>query len=114
MIIILNKGFLEINTTHKGKFTYYDYTTNIKVYKDLFKDVTYIPITEKNYILPQKLISNEEYYKICEDKVLLDKTKYKRNKNHKISVVIPYYNRGNQSIIIYTKSVFERYRNHNC
>ena len=101
----LNKGFLEVNTTHKGKFTYYDYTTNIKVYKDLFKDVTYIPITEKNYLLPQKLISNEEYYKICEDKVLLDKTKYKRNKNPKISVVIPYYNRGNQSIIMTLRSI---------
>ena len=31
----LNKGFLDINTTHKGKFTYYDYASNIKVYKDL-------------------------------------------------------------------------------
>jgi TM2 domain-containing membrane protein YozV len=27
----LNKGFLEINSTHKGKFTYYDYASNIKI-----------------------------------------------------------------------------------
>jgi hypothetical protein len=31
----LNKGFLEINKTHKGKFTFYDYASNIKIYKDL-------------------------------------------------------------------------------
>ena len=101
----LNKGFLEVNTTHKRKFTHYDYASNIKVYKDLFKDITYVPITEQNYILPQKLISNEEYCKLCEDGVLLDKTKYKRNKNPKISVVIPYYNQGNLSIIMTLRSI---------
>ena len=101
----LNKGFLEINTTHKGKFTYYNYVSNIKVYKDLFKDKSLTPITEKNYLIPQKLISNEEYCQICEDGILLDKTKYRRNKNPKISVVIPYYNRGNLSITMTLRSI---------
>jgi len=48
----LNKGFLEINKTHKGKFTYYDYASNIKIYKDLYKDISYTPITNSNSILP--------------------------------------------------------------
>ena len=37
--LTINKGFLEVNTTHKGKFTHYDYASNIKIYKDLFKDI---------------------------------------------------------------------------
>ena len=49
----LNKGFLEINTTHKGKFAYYDYNSNIKIYKDLYKDISYTPITNSNFILNQ-------------------------------------------------------------
>jgi glycosyltransferase involved in cell wall biosynthesis len=88
---ILNKGFLDINTTHKGKFTYYDYASNIKIYKDLYKDISYIPITNSNYILQSNQISNNNFSKLCEEGVLLDKTKYKRNKKPKISVVIPYY-----------------------
>ena len=88
---ILNKGFLEINTTHKGKFTYYDYTSNIKIYKDLYKDISYTPITNSNFILQSNQISKEEFSKLCEEGELLDKTKYRRNSNPKISVVIPYY-----------------------
>jgi len=87
----LNKGFLEIKTTHKGKFTYYDYTSNIKIYKDLYKDISYIPITNSNFILKSNQISKKKFSKLCEEGVLLDKTKYKRNKNPKISIVIPYY-----------------------
>ena len=87
----LNKGFLEINTTHKGKFTYYDYSSNINIYKDLYKDISYTPITNNNSILHSNQISKEDFSKLCEEGVLLDKTKYKRNKNPKISVVIPYF-----------------------
>ena len=36
-----NKGFLNIKTYHKGKYTKYNYTDNIKVYKDLYKDIEY-------------------------------------------------------------------------
>ena len=87
----LNKGFLKINTIHKGKFTYYNYTSNIKIYKDLYKDISYTTITNSNSILQSNQISKEEFSKICEEGILLDKTKYKRNSNPKISVVIPYY-----------------------
>jgi len=87
----LNKGFLKINTTHKGKFTYYDYTSNIKIYKDLYKDISYTPINNSNSILQSNQISKEEFSKLCVKGVLLDKTKYKRNSHPKISVVIPYY-----------------------
>ena len=87
----LNKGFLEINTTHKGKFTYYDFSSNIKVYKDLYKDISYTPINNSNYILQSSQISKEEFSELCEKGVLLDKTKYKRNNIPKISVVIPYF-----------------------
>ena len=54
----LNKGFLKIDTTHKGKFTYYDYASNIKKYKDLYKEISYTPITNKNFIL-----QSEQYKK---------------------------------------------------
>ena len=87
----LNKGFLEINTTHKGKFTNYDYASNIKIYKDLYENISYTPITNSNFILQSNQISIEEFSKLCEEGVLLDKTKYKRNSNPKISVVMPYY-----------------------
>ena len=87
----LNKGFLEINTTHKGKFTYYDYASNIKIYKDLYKNISYIPINNSNFILQSNQISKEEFSKLFEEGVLLDKTKYKRNNNPKISVIMPYY-----------------------
>jgi glycosyltransferase involved in cell wall biosynthesis len=87
----LNKGFLKINTNHKGKFTHYDYASNIKIYKDLYKDISYTPITNSNFILQSEQISKEEFSKLCEEGVLLDKTKYKRNNNPKISVIMPYY-----------------------
>ena len=93
-----NDGFLEINTTHKGNYTYYDYTSNIIIYKDLYNNILYTPITENNYILYSNQISKEDFSKICEEGVLLDTTKYKRNKKPKISVVIPYFNKGNVSI----------------
>jgi glycosyltransferase involved in cell wall biosynthesis len=41
--------------------------------------------------LQSNQISKKNFSKLCEEGVLLDKTKYKRNKNPKISVVIPYY-----------------------
>jgi len=88
---ILNKGFLEINTTHKGKFTYYDYASNIKIYKDLYQNISYTLINNSNFILQSNQISKEEFSKLCEKGVLLDKTKYKRNNNPKISVIMPYY-----------------------
>ena len=87
----LNKGFLEINTIHKGKFTHYDYASNIKIYKDLYKDISYTPINNSNFILHSHQISTKEFSKLCEEGLLLDKIKYKRNNNPKISVVIPYY-----------------------
>ena len=102
---LLNKGFLNINTTHKGKFTHYNYTSNIKVFKDLYIDNSYIPITDSNYILQSNQISKEEFSKLCEDGVLLDKTKYKRNKFPRISVVIPYFNSGNFSITMNLRSI---------
>ena len=76
----LNKGFLEINTTHKGKFTYYDYASNIKIYKDLYKDISYTPITSSNFILKSNQISNEKFSKLCEEGVLLDKQNTKEIK----------------------------------
>ena len=88
---ISNKGFLKINTTHKGKFTYYDYASNIIIYKDLYKNISYTPITNSNYILKSNQLSKEGFSYLCEKGVLLDKTKYQRNSNPKISVVIPYY-----------------------
>ena len=100
-----NDGFLEINTTHKGNYTYYDYTTNIIIYKDLYDNISYTPITENNTILHTNQISKEDFSKICEEGVLLDTTKYKRNKEPKISVVIPYFNKGNISITMCLRSI---------
>ena len=100
-----NKGFLDINTTHKGKFKYYNYASNIKVYKDLYKDISYVPLTDSNSILPSKQIAKEEFTKLCREGILLDKTKYKRNKNPKISVVIPYYIQSNLSITLALRSI---------
>ena len=101
----LNKGFLNINTTHKGKFSHYDYASNIVIYKDLYKNVSYIPITDSNSIIQSSQISKEDFSKLCEDGILLDKIKYKRNIHPKISVVIPYYNNGQFSIIMVLRSI---------
>jgi len=101
----VNRGFLKINTNHKGKFKHYDYISNIVIYKDIYDDITYTPITEKNAIKKEKEISKEDYTKLCEEGVLLDETRYKRNKEPKISVVIPYFNRGNISITMTLRSI---------
>ena len=101
----LNKGFLEINTKHKGKFEYYDYVSNIEVYKDLYKDISYTPITDNNYLIKSEQIEKEEFSKLCEKGTLLDKTKYKRTNNPKISVVIPQYIRGNQTLTMTIRSI---------
>ena len=100
-----NKGFLKIKTAHKSKFTYYDYKSNIIVYKDLYDNITYKSINEKNAIIPSKQISRDKYFELCEKKTLLDNTKYKRNPNPKISVVIPYYNKKKFSLYICLRSV---------
>ena len=75
------------------------------VYKDIYDDIKYTPITEKNAIKEEKEISKEDYTKLCEEGVLLDETRYKRNKEPKISVVIPYFNRGNISITMTLRSI---------
>ena len=103
--LTFNKGFLNINTAHKGKFSHYDYASNINIYKDLYKDILYIPITDSNSILKSDQITKEDFSKLCEEGILLDKTKYKRNPNPKISVIIPYYNKGNFSIIMNLRSI---------
>ena len=100
-----NKGFLEINTVHKSKYSLYDYKQNIIVYKDLDNNIQYIPITKSNSIIKSNLISNETYFKLCENKTLLDTTKYKRNKNPKISVVVPYYNKDKFSLFVFLRSI---------
>ena len=100
-----NKGFLKINTLHKLKYTHYNYSSNIIIYKDLYDNITYVPITDTNTILEEKQLSKEEFSKICEEGILLDKTKYKRNKNPKISVVIPYYNKNLFSIKMPLRSI---------
>jgi glycosyltransferase involved in cell wall biosynthesis len=55
--------------------------------------------------LNSRQISKEEYSRICEQGILLDKTKYKRNQKTKISVVIPYFNKGFFSITILLRSI---------
>ena len=100
-----NKGFLKINTLHKLKYTHYNYSSNIIIYKDLYDNITYVPITDTNTILESKQLSKEEFSKICEEGILLDKIKYKRNKNPKISVVIPYYNKNLFSINMPLRSI---------
>ena len=73
----LNKGFLEIKTIHKGKFTYYDYISNIKVYKDLYEDKSSIQITEKNYILSQELYQKKNIVKYAKKELYWIKTNTK-------------------------------------
>ena len=100
-----NKGFIKINTYHKGKYDYYNFTDNIKVYKDIYKDIKYKTIDESNTIIPSHQYSNDDYFKLCESKKLLDETKYKRNKNPKISVIIAYFNRNKFSLYIPLRSI---------
>ena len=100
-----NRGFLRIKTNHKSQFTYYNYTENIIVYEDLFINISYVPINESNSIIKSKRVSHYKYYQICEKKILLDKTKYKRSLKPKISVIIPFYNKDLFSIYIPLRSI---------
>ena len=100
-----NKGFLKINTTHKSKYTKYNYSDNIIVYKDLYNNISYVPITKYNSIVNSSHISNDSYFELCERKILLDDTKYKRSKKPKISVIIPFYNKDKFSIFIPLRSI---------
>ena len=102
---IRNKGFLNITTIHKSKFTFYNYSNNIIVYKDLFENITYMPINENNTIKESFQISKENYFTLCENQTLLDNTKYKRNNKPKISVIIPYYNKDKFSLYIPLRSI---------
>jgi len=95
----------KIIITHKSKYTKYNYEKNIIVKKDLFKNISYIPINESNFIIKTKKIFNETYFELCENKTLLDDTKYKRNKKPKISVIIPLYNKNKFSIYIPLRSI---------
>jgi hypothetical protein len=104
-IKIKNKGFLNIKTIHKSKFTYYNYTDNILVYKDLYSNISYIPISKINSIKESFQISEKNYFKLCESQTLLDKTLYKRNNKPKISVIIPYYNKDKFSLYIPLRSI---------
>ena len=102
---IKNKGFLNINVIHKSKFTFYNYADNIIVYKDLYENITYMPINENNTIRESFQISKENYFSLCENKTLLDNTKYKRNNMPKISIIIPYYNKDKYSLYIPLRSI---------
>ena len=100
-----NKGFLNITTIHKSKFTYYNYSDNIIVYKDLYNNISYMPITKINVIKESIQISKDDYYQLCGNKTLLDKTKYKRNQKPKITVIIPYYNKDKFSLYFPLRSI---------
>ena len=96
---------MEINTTHKSAFSYYDYIDNIKVYKDIYYNESDISINEKNSIFKSNLVSNQKYFKLCENKILIDKTKYKRSIKPKISVIIPFYNNDKFSLFTPLRSI---------
>ena len=100
-----NKGFIKINTTHKSTFSYYNYTDNIQVYKDIYYDESDISVNESNAISKSKLISNQNYFELCQNKALIDKTKYKRSIKPKISVIIPYYNKDKFSLYTPLRSI---------
>ena len=101
----INEVSFQINTTHKSKYNKYNYEENIIVKKDLFNDISYTPISKSNSIINSPQISNETYFELCQSKTLLDKTKYKRNKNPKISVIIPFYNKNKFSIFVPLRSI---------
>ena len=100
-----NKNFLNIKTVHRSKFTYYNYTDNIIIYKDLYNYISYVPINKKKNIKESIQISKENYYQLCENQTLLDNTKYKRNPKPKISVIIPFYNKEKFSLCIPLRSI---------
>ena len=95
----------QIKTIHKSKYDKYNYKKNIIVKKDLFNNISYTPITNSNTIIKSAQIVNDTYFEICQNKTLLDKTKYKRNKKPKISVIIPFYNKNKFSLYIPLRSV---------
>ena len=64
---INDKGYLKLNPKHKSKFTHYNYSENIIVYKDLYKNISYMPITKDNSIVFSKRVPKEEYYKSNSD-----------------------------------------------
>ena len=100
-----NEGFLKIHTIHKSKYTNYNYKENIIVYKDISDKISYTPITESNSIIKCELISNDTYFELCNNKTLLDQTKYKRSLNPKISVIIPFYNKNKFSMYLPIRSI---------
>lgn len=100
-----NKDFLCIKTIHKSKYSFYNYTDNIVVYKDLYSDIKYVTINENNTIIYSPEISKEKYFELCEKKILLDKRKYKRNQRPKISVIIPYFNQNKFLLNIPLRSI---------
>ena len=100
-----NEGFLKVHTIHKSKYTKYNYKENIIVYKDLSDNIAYTPITESNTIIKSDLISNDTYWELCDNKTLLDQTKYKRSSKPKISVIIPFYNKNKFSIYLPLRSI---------
>ena len=100
-----NRGYYKINTIHKSNFSYYNYINNIIIYKDLYKNISYTPITKINSIVKTNQIVNESYFKLCEKNVVLDDTKYKRSLKPKISVIIPYYNKDKFSLFIPLRSI---------
>ena len=73
--------------------------------KDLFNDISYTPITKSNSIIKSPRIVNNAYFELCKSKTLLDKTKYKRNKKPKISVIISFYNKNKFSLYIPLRSI---------
>ena len=93
------------NTTLKSTFSYYNYTDNIQVYKDIYYDESDISVNESNAISKSKLISNHDYFELCQNKALIDKTKYKRSIKPKISVIIPYYNKDKFSLYTPLRSI---------
>ena len=97
--------YAKINTAHKSKYTKYNYKENIIVKKDLFDSLSFTVISESNFIIKTKLISNETYFNLCKYKTLLDQKKYKRNLKPKISVIIPLYNKNKFSIFIPLRSI---------
>ena len=86
---------IKINAIHKSNYSYYNYSDNIIVYKDLYKNISYTSINENNSITKTNININKTYFNLCKKKVFEDDTKYKRNLKHKISSIMLYYNRVN-------------------
>ena len=64
-----------------------------------------MPINKINTIKKSIQISKENYFLLCENRTLLDNTKYKRNPKPKISVIIPYFNKDKFSLYIPLRSI---------